>query len=105
MSRRRYGSSAGSRRARGMGRGGARSKVERLESRTLLAASLAGFAFHDLNGDGARSGGEPGLAGWTVFLDADSDGQLDAGETSAVTASDGSYFFGSLAPGTHRLAM
>lgn len=34
-----------------------------------------------------------GVSGWTVFLDADNDGVLDADEASAVSDSDGHYAF------------
>src|SRR5262249_51891853 len=31
--------------------------------------SISGTAFHDLNGDGIRQAGEPGLQGWVITLD------------------------------------
>jgi hypothetical protein len=50
--------------------------LERLEDRTLLSVSILGNVFNDLNGNGSRQGGEPGLAGQTVFLDLNHDGKL-----------------------------
>lgn len=44
---------------------------------------------------------EPGLEGWTVFLDANGNGQLDAGEESTLTDADGKYVFPELSPGTY----
>ena len=40
--------------------------------------------FHDLNADGVKDAGEPGLAGWTInaYADANSNGILDVGETT-----------------------
>jgi len=77
--------------------------LERLEDRLLLAA-VSGVKWNDLDGDSAKDIGEPGLSGWTIFLDADSDGVLDGGETSTVTASDGSYSFAGLEAGSYDVA-
>jgi hypothetical protein len=52
----------------------------------------------------ARDAGEPGPAGWTIFLDADADGQLDAGELSTSTDANGAYAFTNIAPGTYHVA-
>ena len=42
--------------------------------------------FEDLDADGAaREAGEPGLPGWTIYVDYDNDGVKDANEPSAVT--------------------
>ena len=54
-------------------------------------AQTMGTKFNDLDGDGERDAGEPGLAGWTVYGDLDEDGALDAGEPTTVTSADGSY--------------
>jgi hypothetical protein len=57
-----------------------------------IPSEKSGVKFEDLDGDGqAREAGEPGLGGWTIFVDYDDDGVLDAGEAYAVTAGDGSY--------------
>ena len=53
--------------------------------------TVTGVKFHDLDGDGTRDAGEPGLAGWTIYADLNRNGQLDGGEPSAVTGGDGSY--------------
>lgn len=71
---------------------------------TLALGSVGGVQFNDLNGNAQREAGEAGLAGWTVFIDADGDGLLDAGERSTVTAEDGSYVFANLRPGTYQVA-
>ena len=49
--------------------------------------------YHDLNGNGIPNDGEPGLSGWTIFSDANSNSTLDDGETFTVTVDGG---FGSL---------
>ncbi len=68
-------------------------QFELLESRRLMAgdSTIHGSKWNDLNENGIRDGGEPGLAGWTMYVDSNANGQRDAGEPSAVTASDGSY--------------
>ena len=60
--------------------------------------------FEDLDADGAaREAGEPGLAGWTIYVDYDNDGVRDAGEPLAVTAADGTYTITGINPGTWRV--
>lgn len=71
--------------------------------------SIHGLAFNDINGNGIRdldsSGGfaEPGLEGWTVFLDSNNSGGLDAGEVSVVTDENGEYIFLSLNAGDYEV--
>ena len=54
-------------------------------------ASKTGFKYHDVNKSGDRDEGEPGLAGWTIYLDLDENGQKDPGEPFAVTDEAGFY--------------
>ncbi|MEY2514363.1 MAG: hypothetical protein QOJ89_1721, partial [bacterium] len=69
-----------------------------------VAATISGSARADTNGNGVRDAGEnTPIAGRTVFNDADNDGVLDPGESSAVTAADGSYTVGGLLPGSARI--
>src|SRR5208337_1210277 len=44
---------------------------------------------------------EPGLAGWTVYLDANKNGRLDPGELSTTTDADGRFTFPNLGAGTY----
>ena len=44
------------------------------------------------------------MAGWTVFLDDDRDGQLDSSERSTATDAGGNYVFDDLAPGDYDVA-
>ncbi|MXO76098.1 hypothetical protein GRI40_12815 [Altererythrobacter aerius] len=78
---------------------------------------LRGTKFNDIDSDGVRDAGEGGVAGVTVFIDADGDGVLDgdtngngvqdAGETITerytITDANGSYAFGGLTAGTYRI--
>jgi Ca2+-binding RTX toxin-like protein len=64
-------------------------------------AEIRGTLWNDLDGDGVRDTGEAGLTTWTVFLDANSNGQLDSGERSTQTDASGNYRFDDLRPGTY----
>ena len=76
-----------------------------------LSAAIAGKVFRDLNGDGVPSAGEPGLAGITVFLDANQNGVRDPGELGQIAVADdpstpsrdetGEYHFANLPPGAY----
>ena len=64
---------------------------------------VSGIKFNDLDADGLRDLGEPGLGGFTIYHDEDNDLVFDAGEVSTVTAADGTYEL-NLPPGTPDLA-
>ena len=76
-------------------------------------AQIRGIKFHDLNENGQRDEGEPGLAGWTIFLDQNSNSTFDDGELNAVTVSDdpatpdvdetGQYAILDVTPGSHSI--
>lgn len=65
----------------------------------FVAVQLCGVKFEDLDGDGIRDAGEPGLAGWTVRL------QTPSGTTvqSATTGADGRYCFGNVGQGIYHV--
>ncbi len=65
--------------------------------------TIQGQKFEDRNGNGTKNAVDSGLAGWTIFLDADGDGALDPGETSTVTGASGAYSFTGLGAGTYRV--
>ncbi|NUQ65126.1 MAG: hypothetical protein HUU20_21895, partial [Pirellulales bacterium] len=52
---------------------------------------LSGYKWDDRNRDGVWDAGEPGLNGWTIYLDLDNDNQLSPAEPSFVTRSDGEH--------------
>src|SRR5262249_5491453 len=53
---------------------------------------------------GLQGPDEPALAGWTVYLDLNQSGRLDAGEPFVVTGASGTYSFANLAPGAYTVA-
>jgi hypothetical protein len=63
--------------------------------------TLSGTIFFDYNADGVLNPDEPGLAGRTVFLDLKNSGQLDTGDPSTVTATDGAFQFAGLTAGSY----
>lgn len=86
---------------------GARLNVDNaVRAGSLDPGSIAGTVWDDADGDGIRDAGEAGLAGRTVFLDANGNGvpDLDGGEATATTGADGSYSFADLAFGTYTVA-
>ena len=66
----------------------------------------SGLKYNDLNANGDREAGEPGLADWVIraYVDSNGDGDLDAGETtvagSDTTDANGEYLI-SLNPGRY----
>ena len=57
---------------------------------------FSGMKFEDLNGNGAKDSGEPGLAGWTIKL------MKEGTEVARTqTAADGTYSFSGVAPGSY----
>lgn len=65
-------------------------------------ARISGTVFQDANSNGQQDAGEAGLAGWTVFLDKNKNGRLDTREVSTTTDANGGYVF-NLKPGLYRV--
>ncbi|MGH7177475.1 MAG: SdrD B-like domain-containing protein, partial [Tepidisphaeraceae bacterium] len=85
------------------GADGDTSEFSRLRNATM--ASISGTVFDDLDGDGVRDSGEPGLGSATAFIDANNDGKLGDGETNVTSSSSGSYRFSNLNSGTYRVRL
>jgi len=58
---------------------------------------ITGTKFNDLNGDGVKDGGEPGLSGWTIAVV----GGVYFGNFSTVTDGSGNYSIDSVFTGSH----
>jgi hypothetical protein len=75
------------------------------EGLAVRTCAASGTKFHDLNGNGSRDSGEPGLARWVIWADYDDDGVRDAAEPFAYTDNEGQYVINDIRPpdGTYRL--
>lgn len=80
--------------------GSANVKLDLNTSNLPPTGTIAGRVFSDLDQNGIMAGNEAGLAGWTVFVDQNGDGLLNAGERSATTASNGQYSIFDVTPGS-----
>ncbi len=55
-----------------------------------IRASITGEKFNDLNGSGVLTGADPGLAGFTIYVDVNNNGVYDpATDPSAVSGAWG----------------
>ncbi len=61
--------------------------------------TVSGLKYNDLNGNGTRDSGDPGLAGWTFQLTNLGDNSV----VSATTDASGAFAFTGVGPGTYRL--
>lgn len=73
------------------------------EVNTATKGTIGDFVWLDLDGDGVQDSGEPGLAGVTVFIDANNNGTLDDGELFDVTDQFGAYKIFGLDAGTYNV--
>lgn len=64
---------------------------------------IAGYKWEDWNRDGVWDEGEPSLSDWSVYLDQNDNGQLDAGEVSTLTDGDGHFEFYGVPSGVYTL--
>ncbi|MGD1805936.1 SdrD B-like domain-containing protein, partial [Dapis sp. BLCC M126] len=58
--------------------------------------SIFGVKYNDFNRNGFRDPAEPPLPGFTIYLDQNNNNQLDPGEPSSISGSDGSFSFSNL---------
>ncbi|RMG54839.1 MAG: hypothetical protein D6723_04090, partial [Acidobacteria bacterium] len=74
---------------------------QRLAFDCPTTGEIHGMKFHDLDGDGVKDPGEPGLQGWTIQL-ADAQGNVVA---TTTTDAQGNYWFMNVpAPGTYTVS-
>ncbi len=74
-------------------------EVNELDFGNWYPGKKSGMKFEDLNADGVKDAGEPGLAGWTIYVDYNGNSVLDADEPYAVTDADGKYTITGIKPG------
>jgi VCBS repeat-containing protein len=65
----------------------------------ITTGQIVGTTFDDPNQNGIKEPGEHGLAGWTMFVDTNGDGLLNAGEISATTNVDGDFVLANVPSG------
>lgn len=65
--------------------------MDRLEDRTLLSATIRGDVYGDLDADAVYDPGEAGMPGWVVYVDANRNAALDAGELSTRADQSGRF--------------
>ncbi|HEY3172875.1 MAG TPA: SdrD B-like domain-containing protein, partial [Thermoanaerobaculia bacterium] len=68
----------------------------------LIPNAIGGIKFEDLNANGARDPGEPGLAGFTITLTSTASG--GPAPQTAVTDANGNFLFTNVAPGSYTLS-
>ncbi|GIW99775.1 MAG: adhesin [Pirellulaceae bacterium] len=66
-----------------------------------INVNITGVKYSDVNGNGLRDTGEPGIAGVWIYIDLDGDDRIDIGEPATQTAADGSYKLTFPGPGTY----
>lgn len=81
------------------GAGGTATVTVNMTVADFIPSSLAGFIFEDLNHDGIRQAGEPGVVGVPVTLTGN--GATAGVNIPTTTGQDGSYSFANLAPGPY----
>jgi Ca2+-binding RTX toxin-like protein len=69
----------------------------------IQLGGIKGSKWNDVNGNGIWDTGERALAGWTIYIDSVTNGQLDPWEISTVTNADGKYTFSNLGPGEYAI--
>ncbi|MCU0962468.1 MAG: GEVED domain-containing protein [Pirellulaceae bacterium] len=69
-----------------------------------LPGEIRGSKWNDVDGDRQQDESEPGLPGWTIYVDANRDGDFDEGEPHAITGADGSYVIAELPAGIYAVA-
>ena len=65
--------------------------------------TISGTKWSDLDADGVRDAGEPGIANYVVYIDANHNNAFDPGEPTATTDAEGEYVFENVANGTYEV--
>ena len=74
--------------------------VDGIHFGNFAVGQIQGTKWLDADRDGTRDPGEPVLAGWKIYADANGDGQWQSGEPFGISGPDGSYSI-TVMPGTH----
>ena len=78
--------------------------VARAQSAPQALIEVTGVKFNDLNSNGVRDPGEPGLPGWTIYIDLDNDAVPGVNDPAVVTGAAGDYdIVANIPTGTYRV--
>jgi hypothetical protein len=61
--------------------------------------SVEGIKYNDVNGNGQRDAGEPGLAGFVIYADMNNDAIIGIGEPASITDASGRFLINNITPG------
>lgn len=78
-------------------------ELDTLNFGTAASGDIVGIVWYDANRNGLNEAEELLMEGWTVFLDANDNGEFDEGEVSAMTDEFGAYAFPEVVPGDYRI--
>ncbi|MGC8943500.1 MAG: right-handed parallel beta-helix repeat-containing protein, partial [Caldisericia bacterium] len=62
-----------------------------IEAKFKKTYSICGYKWNDINNNGTWDTGEPGLSGWTIYIDLNKNGELDNDEPHTTTDLNGHY--------------
>jgi hypothetical protein len=65
--------------------------------------SISGTKFLDLNSNNVKDKSDPALPGYIIYIDNNSDGELDPRESYVITDENGGYTFTNLSKGTYAI--
>lgn len=68
----------------------------------VTGSRIVGCKYLDIDADGFRDGNEPGIKNVRIYIDANGNGQRDAGEANTLTDKNGAWSF-NVAPGTYKI--
>ncbi|MEG4969509.1 SdrD B-like domain-containing protein [Microcoleus sp. B6-A1] len=68
----------------------------------VIGSRIVGCKYLDIDADGFRDGNEPGIKNVRIYIDANGNGQRDAGEANTLTDKNGAWSF-NVAPGTYKI--
>jgi hypothetical protein len=66
-----------------------------------IPGEIHGLKFNDVNGNGVRDPGEPGIEGVVIFVDVNNNGRIGVLEPAAVTDRNGRYTILNVPPGSY----
>ncbi|MEG3840045.1 SdrD B-like domain-containing protein [Microcoleus sp. herbarium14] len=68
----------------------------------IEGSRIVGCKYLDIDADGFRDGNEPGIKNVRIYIDANGNGQRDAGELNTLTDKNGAWSF-NVAPGSYKI--